>query len=205
MPAANTPDHYFSATPASDAERRPLHVRLAGREVELETASGIFSPNHIDDGTQVLLDEAPTPPTTGNLLDIGCGWGAISLTLALESPDATVWAVDVNERALDVVRRNAARLGLSNVRAVRPEDVPADVHFAQIWSNPPIRIGKDALHELMHAWLPRLESGAEAWLVVQKNLGADSLHRWIESTFAPATIERAAVGKGFRVLKFTAE
>lgn len=202
MPEANTPDHYFTAEPASDAERRVLRVRLAGRDVELETASGIFSPNHIDDGTQVLLDEAPTPPQTGNLLDIGCGWGALALTLALESPEATVWAVDVNERALDLVRRNAARLGLENVRAVRPDDVPADVRFAQLWSNPPIRIGKDALHELLGRWLPRLELGAEAWLVVQKNLGSDSLHRWLSENFTGET-ERAAVGKGFRVLKFT--
>ena len=203
MPEANTPDHYFTAEPASVAERRPLRVRIAGREVELETASGIFSSNHIDDGTQVLLDEAPTPPRIGNLLDIGSGWGPIALTLATESPDAVVWAVDVNERALDVLRRNAARLGLENIRALRPEHVPDDVRFAQIWSNPPIRIGKDALHELMRTWLPRLEMGAEAWLVVQKSLGADSLQRWLNNEFAPARTERAAVGKGFRVLQFT--
>lgn len=181
-----------------------LRVRLAGRELEVETASGIFSPGHIDDGTQVLLDEAPTPPQSGDLLDIGAGWGPLALTLALEAPDATVWAVDVNDRALDVLRRNADRLGLGNVRAVRPEQVPSEVRFAQIWSNPPIRIGKEALHQLMQDWLPRLEAGAEAWLVVQRNLGADSLQRWIAEQFAPATVERAAVGKGYRILKYTA-
>lgn len=204
MPEANTPDHYFSAQPVSAAERRPLLVRLAGEERELETASGIFSPNHIDDGTQVLLDEAPAPVLEGNLLDIGCGWGPLALTLALESPRATVWAIDVNDRALDLVRRNAERLGLENVRACRPEAVPSELHFAGIWSNPPIRIGKAALHELLETWLPRLEPGGDAWLVVQRNLGADSLHRWMIDRFAPASIERAAVGKGFRLLRFTA-
>ena len=101
----------------------------------------------------------------------GAGWGPIALSLALDAPDATVWAVDVNERALDLVRRNAARLGLVQVNAALPDDVPDDVRFATIWSNPPIRIGKAALHELLGQWLPRLSTGGEAWLVVQRNLG----------------------------------
>ncbi|MGV1033624.1 MAG: class I SAM-dependent methyltransferase [Microbacteriaceae bacterium] len=202
-PGTESVEHYFSTQPAGEFTTRLISVRIAGRDVQVETASGIFSPDHIDDGTKVLLDEAPTPPASGDLLDIGCGWGPIALTLATESPNATVWAVDVNERSLELTRRNAARLGLNNVRAVRPEDVPSDVQFAQIWSNPPIRIGKDALHELLQHWLPRLAPGAEAWLVVQKNLGADSLHAWMNDEFAPATIDRAAVGKGFRVLRYT--
>ena len=202
MPEANSPDHYFTAQPASDAERRPLRVRLAGAERELETASGLFSPDHIDDGTQVLLDSAPPPDAHGTLLDIGCGWGALALTMALEAPESTVWAVDVNTRALDVVERNSVHLGIENVRAVLPGQVPDDIQFDTIWSNPPIRIGKDALHELLRHWLPRLKPGGDAWLVVQKNLGADSLHRWLETEFPSATIERAAVGKGYRVLRF---
>ncbi|HLP23466.1 MAG TPA: methyltransferase [Microbacteriaceae bacterium] len=203
MPAANTPDHYFSAHPASPAQRRPLRVRLAGEDREIETSNGIFSPERIDDGTRVLLDEAPQPPAQGNLLDIGCGWGPIALTLALESPQATVWAVDVNDRALDLVRRNAERLGLSNVRACRPEEVPADIRFAQAWSNPPIRVGKEVLHDIMHTWLPRLDESAEAWLVVQKNLGADSFADWLNAEF-PGSTERVAVGKGYRILRYTA-
>ena len=194
-------EHYFSAQPASAEERRPLTVRLAGRDLQLETASGIFSPNHVDDGTQLLLDEAPQPPAHGHLLDIGCGWGPIALTLALESPEATVWAIDVNERALDVLRRNAARLGLSNIHAVRPEEVPTDIRFAAIWSNPPIRVGKAELHALLEHWLPRLDESAEAWLVVLKNLGADSLQRWIAAHFEEFEVERAAVGMGFRLLR----
>lgn len=197
-------EHYFSAQPSGEFTSRTITVRLVGRDVEVETASGIFSPDHVDDGTLVLLDEAPKPPATGNLLDIGCGWGPLALTLALESPEATVWAIDVNERALELTRRNAARLGVTNLRAVTPSEVPSDLTFDQIWSNPPIRIGKDALHELLRTWLPRLQSGAEAWMVVQKNLGADSLHSWIQGEFAPSTIERAAVGKGYRILKFIA-
>ena len=199
---SDEPDHYFTAQPASPAERRTLSVRLAGREVDVEVASGIFSPGGIDKGTRVLLDAVPAPPSSGDLLDLGCGWGPLALSMALQSPDATVWAVDVNERALDLVRRNAERLGLPDVRAVTPDGVPDDVRFAAIWSNPPIRVGKQALHDLLRRWLPRLADDSAAWLVVQKNLGSDSLARWIDAELGMPT-ERAGSSKGFRVLRVT--
>jgi 16S rRNA (guanine1207-N2)-methyltransferase len=194
------PDHYFSARPASADERRTVAVRLAGRDVEVEVASGVFSPGGVDKGTQVLLREVPTPPSSGDLLDLGCGWGPLALTMAVEAPGATVWAVDVNERALDLVRRNAAHLGLRNVRVCLPDEVPDGVAFAALWSNPPIRVGKEALHDLLRAWLPRLAPDAAAWLVVQKNLGSDSLARWIAAELE-LEVERAASSKGFRVLR----
>jgi len=193
------PDHYFTAQPASPDERRLLRVRLAGRDVEVETAGGIFSPDHVDLGTRVLLDNAPEPPAEGDLLDLGCGWGPIALTLALESPGARVWAVDVNERALDLTRRNAERLGVTNVRAVTPDQVPEDVELAAIWSNPPIRVGKEALHAMLTRWLGRRAPGGQAHLVVSKNLGADSLQRWIAAELG-VDVERTASAKGFRVL-----
>lgn len=194
-------EHYFTAQPASPVELRTLTVELAGRRVQVQTAGGVFSPDHVDHGTQVLLRTAPAPPPTGDLLDLGCGWGPVALSLALESPDARVWAVDVNERALDLVRRNAAALGLGNVVAALPDDVPADVRFATIRSNPPIRVGKDALHELLLRWLPRRATGGDAHLVVGKNLGADSLQRWLAATLgASVVVERSASAKGFRVL-----
>ena len=194
-------EHYFTSRPAGDAKLRPLIVRLAGDDVELVTASGIFSPDRIDLGTQVLLADAPDAPTSGDLLDLGCGWGPVALTLALQSPDATVWAVDVNERALDVVRRNASTLGLSNVNAVLPDDVPGDIAFRAILSNPPIRIGKDELHDLLLRWLPRLDADSDAWLVVQRNLGSDSLQRWLEAELpAGFGVRRASSSKGYRVL-----
>jgi 16S rRNA (guanine1207-N2)-methyltransferase len=199
-------EHYFSSTPADDGALRTVTVRLAGRELQVLTAGGVFSPAHVDLGTRVLLDEVPGPPATGHVLDLGAGWGPVALTLGLEAPDATVWAVDVNERALDLVRRNAARVGLSNVNAALPDDVPDDVRFAAIWSNPPIRIGKAELHELLRRWLPRLEAGATAWLVVQKNLGADSLQRWLVEDLGDGwRVERTATAKGFRVLAVTRE
>jgi 16S rRNA G1207 methylase RsmC len=195
-------EHYFSSAPESELKRRAIHARIGGSIVELETANGVFSPERIDTGTQVLLANVPTPPPGGNLLDLGCGWGPIALTLATQSPRSTVWAVDVNERALELVRANAARLGLTNIRAVTPDAVPDDVTFMTIWSNPPIRVGKNELHGLLERWIPRLEPACDAWLVVQRNLGSDSLHRWMQTTFPENyTFTRAATNKGYRVLR----
>jgi 16S rRNA G1207 methylase RsmC len=195
-------DHYFSATPASPENLRRIRVSLAGRDLEVTTAGGVFSPDHVDSGTAVLLSNTPPPPAGGNFLDLGCGWGPIALSLALDAPHATVWAVDVNERALDLVRRNATDLGLTNVNAALPDDVPDDVVFRTIRSNPPIRVGKNELHGLLERWIPRLDERADAWLVVQRNLGSDSLQRWLASTLDRRfSVHRAATARGFRVLK----
>ena len=195
-------DHYFSASPASPENLRRVRVTLAGRDVEVTTAGGVFSPDHVDTGTAVLLSNTPPPPPSGNFLDLGCGWGPIALSLALDAPRATVWAVDVNERALDLVRRNAEALGLVNVNAMRPDDVPDDIVFRTIRSNPPIRVGKHELHGLLERWIPRLDERSDAWLVVQRNLGSDSLQRWLAATFDRGySVHRAATARGFRVLK----
>ncbi len=195
-------DHYFSAAPASAENLRTIGVTLAGRDLELTTAGGVFSPDRLDAGTAVLFANMPPLPPSGDFLDLGCGWGPISLTMALSAPHATIWAVDVNERALDLTRRNAQSLGLTNVNAVRPEDVPDDVVFRTIRSNPPIRVGKDVLHDMLEKWIPRLDERSDAWMVVQRNLGSDSLQRWMAATFTPGfSVHRAATGKGYRVLK----
>lgn len=202
------PDHYFSAVPASPSERRTIRVRLAGRDLDVTTANGIFSPGHVDLGTEVLLRTVPPLPATGTFLDLGAGWGPVALSMALAAPEADVWAVDVNERALDLVQRNAAAHGCDRLRASLPDGVPDDVRPDVLWSNPPIRIGKDALHALLEHWLPRLADGGSAWLVVQRNLGADSLHRWLAEDLAPRAglgeVERVASAKGFRVLRVAA-
>ena len=195
-------EHYFTAKPASADERREIEVSLAGRTIVVETAPGIFSPGHVDLGTQVLLRTVPEP--TGHLLDLGCGWGPIAIAAALTSPDVSVTAVDVNERSLDLLRGNAKRAGVSErVRAVLPEEVADDERFDVIWSNPPIRIGKDALHALLGDWLQRMTPGGQAWLVVQRNLGADSLAGWLANQ-GWGEVEKVASAKGFRVLRVTA-
>jgi 16S rRNA G1207 methylase RsmC len=197
-------EHYFSSQPSSELRPREITVELAGRELSLATAAGVFSPGRIDPGTAVLLGSMPTPPRDGTFVDVGCGWGPIALTLALRSPEAEVWAVDVNERVLELLRENAKRAGLTNVHAVLPGDVPDDLVFDGIWSNPPIRVGKQALHDIMSTWLPRLGVDMEAYLVVAKNLGADSLQRWIGDELGSVVeIERETTSKGYRILRAT--
>lgn len=175
---------------------REIDVELAGRRLRVRTAPGVFSAGEVDLGTRVLLRDL-APPAHGELLDLGCGWGPIALSLAIRAPEARVWAVDVNRRALELMSHNA---GERNIRAVLPEEVPPDIRFGGIWSNPPIRIGKSALHALLATWLPRLLPDAAAHLVVQRNLGADSLHRWLAERYV---VERIASAKGFRVLRVT--
>ena len=195
-------EHYFSAQPSTPEKRKTITVVLAGAERTVQTAGGIFSPDGVDKGTAVLLAGVPAPAPAGNLLDICCGWGPIALSMALASPGATVHAVDVNDRSIGLTRDNAAGLGLGNVVAGTPDSVPADVEFDTIWSNPPIRIGKEALHELLLQWLPRLAPGGEAWLVVQKNLGSDSLQKWLgENLPAGFRVSRESTSKAFRILK----
>jgi len=195
-------DHYFSASPSSEVRERQVHVTLAGRPLTLTTAAGVFSPDGVDRGTRVLLGSVPPPAAEGALLDVGCGWGPIAITMALESPDASVWGVDVNERVLGLARANAAAAGAANVTVALPDDVPADLRFRTIWSNPPIRVGKDELHAILLTWLPRLEVDGDAWLVVSKDLGGDSLQRWLRDTLDDGfQVSRATTDKGFRVIR----
>jgi len=200
-----TADHYFSAEPATPAHNRQIDINLAGRRLQFESSSGVFSAGRLDPGTGILLRKAPLPgpDTTGDLLDLGCGYGPIAVALALCAPLATVYAVDVNRRALDLTRANAASAGAGNVVVAEPERIADDVRFAQIWSNPPIRVGKEELHELLTTWLPRLAAGGTAWLVVARHLGADSLQQWISAQGWPAT--RHASGNGYRILRVDAQ
>ena len=161
----------------------------------------MFSPGRLDPGSRVLLEAVPPPPARGDLLDLGTGYGPIALAMAARAPEATVWAVDINERALGLCTANAARAGLGNVRCVTPGDPGLPGHFAAIWSNPPIRVGKEALHGMLAGWLGRLAPGGHAYLVVQRNLGADSLQRWLQGEGWPAT--RIASRAGYRVLQVT--
>jgi len=190
--------HYFAERPAVASAPDDVELALPDVHLRLATDRGVFSHGRIDAGTKLLLLRAPTPPV-GDLLDLGCGAGPIALTMAHRCPDATVWAVDVNERARALCAANAAANGIGNVRVAAPDEVPGDVRFVAMWSNPPIRIGKAAMHDLLVRWLARLAPGGAAHLVVHKHLGADSLQRWITEQGHPA--QRVASGAGYRILR----
>ena len=191
-------EHYFSADPAVPFKRAPVQAAVWGVELDLTSGSGVFAQGRLDVGTAVLFRETE-PPSAGRILDLGCGYGVIGLAIAATS-ESVVTAIDVNERAVLLANDNAAALGLADrFRASTPDDVADGATYDEIWSNPPIRIGKEALHELLLRWLPRLVPGGRAVMVVGKHLGADSLQRWLTAQGYPTT--RLASAKGFRVLE----
>ena len=192
-------EQYFAREPAAAHRPGTVHVLLPDLHLVLDTDSGVFSPRRLDPGTRLLLEIAPPPPATGNHLDLGCGYGPLALTIAFRAPGARVWAIDVNTRALALTGANAARAGLTNITCSLPDDPGLPKQFDLIWSNPPVRIGKTVLHGLLAGWLDRLAAGAAAYFVVQRNLGSDSLQKWLAESGWNA--ERAAARSGYRVLK----
>ena len=191
--------HYFDEEPTTESAPRNVVLQLPDLHLTLATDRGVFGYDRIDVGTKLLLLDAPPPAASGDLLDIGCGTGAIALTMARRSPAATVWAVDVNERARALCRSNAERNGIDNVRVCPPEEVPADARFMTIWSNPAIRIGKPALHAMLMRWFGQMAEDGEALLVVHKHLGSDSLQTWLTAQGFPT--ERRSSAKGYRILR----
>ena len=190
--------HYFDSEPAVASDRRAVPLVLPDLSVTLTTDRGVFARDAVDPGTKLLLLDGPLPPTTGDVLDLGCGYGPIAVTLARRAPGARVWAVDVNRRALDLCAANAEAAGVE-VRTAAPHEVPADLTFTGIWSNPPVRIGKAALHELLASWLDRLAPDGRAALVVHRHLGADSLARWLTDEGWATT--RLGSRMGYRLLE----
>lgn len=191
---------YFEAEPAASSSPRTLVVSIDGMQISFTTDSGVFSPGRLDAGTRLLLAEAPPLASTERrVLDLGCGWGPIACVAALRSPTAEVLAVDVNERALALTARNAEANGAANVAVDHPDDVDPDRRFDRILCNPPIRIGRLALQELLDRWLDRLAPGGRAHLVVQRHLGSDSLARRLSDLGHRVT--RLASKRGYRLLE----
>jgi 16S rRNA G1207 methylase RsmC len=191
--------HYFDAAPAVESKPRKVHLHVGELALELQADRGVFGSRGVDLGTLVLLREAPRPPERGEILDLGSGYGPIAIAIARQSPAAHIWAVDVNQRALELTRTNAAGADVPNVTAAAPDEVPNEVRFDAIYSNPPVRVGKAALHELLLTWLRRLRPEGRAYLVVQRNLGADSLATWLKAE--GYAVQRVKSKKGYRILE----
>jgi 16S rRNA (guanine1207-N2)-methyltransferase len=194
--------HYFDEQPGAPSAPRQVELRLPDMTLSLTTDRGVFGYDQIDAGSKLLLLKAPAPPPAGNLLDLGCGVGTIALPLARRAPNAMVWAVDVNNRARQLCAANALANEITNMLVVSPDEVPAEIMFDSIWSNPPIRVGKAALHEMLLMWLARLSPHGYAVLVVHKHLGGDSLQRWLTAQNYPTT--RLSSSSGYRVLHISA-
>ncbi|MGI8847450.1 MAG: class I SAM-dependent methyltransferase [Candidatus Dormibacteria bacterium] len=189
---------YFTERPEVTSKPRMISVRLADLDLDLVTDRGVFAVNAVDPGTRFLLEEAPSPPATGTIVDLGCGYGAIAVALAKRSPAADVVAIDVNRRALALCAANAERNGVQ-VRVAHADDVGPDLEITALYSNPPVRIGKQALHDLLLRWLGRLDPGSSAYLVVLRHLGADTLTTWLSDSGFPT--ERLRSRRGYRILQ----
>lgn len=202
MVPTGRPSHYFDNEPAPPSRPGEVVLTLPDTTLTLATDRGVFAASRVDPGTKLLLLSGPAPvPGDRHLVDVGCGYGPVACTLGVRNPAATVWAVDINSRARDLCRANAERAGLANVRVVAPDDLPGDLEVERIWSNPPIRIGKSLLHDLLTGWLARLAAGGSAHLVVQKHLGSDSLQRWLEDQ--GFDVRRRLSKKAYRLLDVT--
>lgn len=195
---SGTDSHYFAESTSAPSQPRSITLSLPDVSIELTSDRGVFSTDRVDPGTKFLLMEAAQPGDAGTILDLGCGYGPIALVAAMRAPSARVVAIDVNERARDLTGANAKRLGLSNVEVQAPAEVPADMSFDLVLSNPPIRIGKEALHGLLATWLERLSEHGRAEFVVQKHLGSDSLAQWLTKQGWPTTKRRSR--QGYRIL-----
>jgi 16S rRNA G1207 methylase RsmC len=192
--------HYFDDDPDSESSPHPVEITLPDMSLTLTADRGVFSADKLDAGTKLLLLETPPMSAATTILDIGCGWGPITCVAALRAPRAAIWAIDVNRRARDLTDANAASIGAAErVHVAAPDEVPADLRFDRILSNPPIRVGKDALHDILRQWLPRLEPDGVAHLVVQKHLGSDSLAKWLDHQGFPTA--RLSSRAGYRVLE----
>jgi len=199
-------DHYFSADPSVPFSREAFTCEVWGERLALTSGSGVYSRGRLDSGTAVLFRETE-PPAPGRVLDLGTGYGVIGLAIVaawrrggVPPEDAQVTGVEVNQRALLLARENAEQLGLEDrFRPAAPDAVPDDLRVDEIWSNPPIRIGKQALHDLLLQWFARLRPDGRAVMVVGKNLGGDSLQGWLTDQGYPTV--RLASAKGFRVLE----
>lgn len=194
-------DHYFSASPGADKKVSRVSFQVAGQEITAKASSGTFSSGGLDKGTKVLLSLFELFPEEGDVLDLGCGWGPIALSIATINPETKIFAVDVNQRSLEMTQENAKELGLRNIEVLLPDQLDPEKRFSEIWSNPPIRIGKTALHQLLEQYLPKLVPGGKAMMVVQKQLGAESLLKWLKQNFPEHHVEKVHSDKGYWVLR----
>ncbi len=191
--------HYFSEQPLTASAPRNVVLALPDGLFRFATDTGVFSYGAVDAGTRLLLRHAPAPRTAGDLLDLGCGYGPIAVVWARRRPEGTVWALDVNQRARDLTSRNAAAAECRNVEVRHPDELPETLRFAAIYANPPIKVGKAVLHDLLLTWLARLLPGGVAYLVVHRHLGADSLAEWLDLHGHAVARERSE--GGYRLLR----
>ena len=182
--------HYFDLDPPLASKERTVEFMIDGRVIALQSDNGVFSKDKIDEGTFAFLKVIVPLRLSGKILDIGCGYGPIGLTIALTSPEARVDLADVNTRALALCEKNAKLLGLSQRVTVLQSDVYKNIEgtYDSIVVNPPIRAGKVVTYAMYDGAFTHLIDGGSLFLVIRKNQGAPSASKYIESIFGNITL-----------------
>ena len=190
-------EHYYTENPTSGHDERRIALRALGRELIFTTDAGVFSRDGLDRGTEVLLDALPE--LSGRVLDLGCGWGAVGVALGAKYPALEIVMTDINQRAVDLARRNLAANG------VRAEVVQGDGFaavegaFDAIITNPPIRAGKAVIYGLFAQARDFLKPGGALYIVIRKQQGAPSALKYLKELYGDAeVIDR---GSGFHVIR----
>lgn len=193
-------DHYYSKNPQAASEEQIIQVSLRGQNLRFYTDRGVFSKKGIDFGSQLLIESIELK-ADARVLDVGCGYGPIGLSLAKENTDRHITLVDVNHRALHLCQKNAELNQISNVRIMESDLLERVQHetFDAILSNPPIRAGKDVVHGLFEQSVHALNEGGELWIVIQKKQGAPSAFAKLAELYEK--VEEVTKKKGYRIFR----
>ena len=194
-------EHYFSERPQSKSEPKTWNYTLREKEYSFMSDVGVFSKNEVDFGTRLLIEHFEVPMISGDILDLGCGYGPIGIVLADHYQDRQIKMVDVNERALELAQGNAVKNNVSNVEVIQSDGLSklGNDSFAAIVTNPPIRAGKKIVHKLFAESKQALQPRGELWVVIQKKQGAPSAKEKLVSLFG--NVEVVFRSKGYFILK----
>ncbi|WP_046176580.1 class I SAM-dependent methyltransferase [Domibacillus indicus] len=194
-------DHYFSRNPNSETRPQQFEFFLRGKSFKFETDAGVFSKSEVDFGSRLLIETFEWPEIEGPVLDAGCGYGPIGISIAFEQPERMIHMIDINDRALALARENAKRNGVDNVRIYESDRLQSvsEKGFAAVLTNPPIRAGKQVVFDILQTGFAKLLKGGELWVVIQKKQGAPSAIKEIERL--AGSCEVAAKAKGYFILR----
>ncbi|WP_059048872.1 class I SAM-dependent methyltransferase [Paenibacillus senegalimassiliensis] len=193
-------DHYYSSKPTVAHRRKTWEVVLRGQSYRFISDAGVFAKEGVDFGSRTLI-EAMEIASDAKVLDVGCGYGPIGLTAARLATQGHVTMIDVNSRAVELARENAAANRISNVTILESDLYAAleEGRYDIVLTNPPIRAGKSTVHAIFEGAHERLKPGGALWIVIQKKQGAPSAKEKLESLFA--SVEEVAKDKGYRIFK----
>ena len=191
-------EHYFTSEPVSAHRERLIDTKLLGREMRFLTDAGVFSRDDVDPGSRLLIDSAG--PLTGRVLDLGCGWGPVGLSLALENPEIDMLMADVNERAVELSERNRRMNGVVNAHVIESDAFESiEGEFEHILTNPPIRAGKQVIYGMFDESFNRLLPGGDLTIVIRKQQGAPSAKAHLQDLFGNAEV--IARGGGYWIIR----